>query len=121
VGAFKLTTGEQVWRFNLIRMTASLGPIHGETLKRDSTRWQPLDPLALDVAKGILYLRLEISSDFNGAVRRATTCIPIRWSRSMCTRQAAVVPPVHSNDTHDSDLSQVSPLFTAKIAANHAT
>lgn len=118
VGAFKLTTGEQVWRFNLIPDDGEPG---ADSWRNPQSRqhgggslWTPL---ALDVAKAILYLPVgNPAPDFNGAVRtgddlytNSVVALDVHTGKLLWYRQ--FIP----NDTHDSDLSQISPLFTAKV------
>ncbi len=118
VGAFKLTTGEQVWRFNLIPDDSEPGADSWRDAQaRQHGGGSLWTPLALDVAKAILYLPVgNPAPDFNGAVRTgddlytdSVVALDVHTGKLLWYRQ--FIP----NDTHDSDLSQVSPLFTAKI------
>jgi alcohol dehydrogenase (cytochrome c) len=118
VGAFRLASGEQVWRFNLIPDDNEAGAdswhVAGSRQHGGGSLWTPL---ALDAAKGILYLPVgNPAPDFNGAVRvgedlytDSVVALDARSGKLLWYRQFI------ANDTHDSDLSQVSPLFTAKI------
>jgi alcohol dehydrogenase (cytochrome c) len=71
----------------------------------------------LDVDRGILYVPVgNPSPDFNGSVREGddlyTNCVlalDVRSGKLLWYRQFG------ANDTHDADLSQVSPIFTAKV------
>lgn len=86
VGAFKLETGEPLWRFNLI-------PDDGEpgagTWQNPAARahgggsiWTPL---ALNAQQGVLYVPAgNPSPDFYRAARPATTCTRTPSSHSMC-------------------------------------
>ena len=118
VGAFRLTTGEPLWRFNLIPNDDEPGAdswrdpqarAHG-----GGSLWTPL---ALDVHKGILYLPVgNPSPDFNGTVREgdnlytnSVVALDVHSGKLLWYRQ--FVP----NDQHDADLSQVSPIFSATV------
>ena len=118
VGAFKLATGEQVWRFNLIPDDKEPGAdswrVAGSRQHGGGSLWTPL---ALDAKKGVLYLPVgNPAPDFNGSMRtgddlytNSVVTLDARTGKLLWYRQFI------ANDTHDSDLSQVSPLFTAKI------
>jgi len=118
VGAFKLATGEPVWRFNLIPDDNEPGAdswrVAGSRQHGGGSLWTPL---ALDAQKGILYVPVgNPAPDFNGSMRtgddlytNSVVTLDARTGKLLWYRQFV------ANDTHDSDLSQVSPLFTAKI------
>src|SRR5271165_1016242 len=118
IGAFKLTTGEQVWRFNLIPDAGEPG---AETWTNPESRehgggslWTPL---ALDASKGVLYVPVgNPSPDFFEAARpgdnlytNSAVALDVRTGKLLWFRQFG--PP----DAHDRDLSQVSPLFNAPV------
>ena len=118
IGAFKLTTGEQVWRFNLIPDDGEPG---AETWQNPQARqhgggslWTPL---SLDAAKGILYVPVgNPSPDFYPDVRPGTdlytncvVALDLRTGKLLWYRK--FIP----SDANDRDLSQVSPLFSASI------
>ena len=115
VGAFKLSTGEPVWKFNLIPDDNEPG---ADTWKDPKSRlhgggslWTPL---ALDAGRGILYLPVgNPAPDFFGEVREganlytnSAVALDVRTGKLLWYRQFI------SNDVHDSDLSQVSPIFS---------
>jgi len=119
IGAFRLDTGEPLWRFNLI-------PDPGEPGSETWSNPQALmhgggslwTPLALDAGKGILYVPVgNPSPDFFGAARPGDDLYT----------NSAIALDVHSGkllwyhqfgpaDVHDRDLSQVSPLFSATFS-----
>jgi alcohol dehydrogenase (cytochrome c) len=115
VGAFRLSTGEPVWRFNLVPDDGEPG---ADSWKDPQARahgggslWTPL---ALDAERGILYLPVgNPSPDFFGAVREgdnlytnSAVALDVRSGKLLWYRQFL------SNDVHDSDLSQVSPILS---------
>ncbi len=115
VGAFKLTTGEPVWKFNLIPDDNEPG---ADSWKDPKSRlhgggslWTPL---ALDAGRGIVYLPVgNPAPDFYGEVREganlytnSAVALDVRTGKLLWYRQFI------SNDVHDSDLSQVSPIFS---------
>jgi alcohol dehydrogenase (cytochrome c) len=117
VGAFRLSDGEPVWRFNLIPDPDEPG---AETWKnRDAlmhgggSLWTPL---SLDARAGVLYVPVgNPAPDFFGAVRpgddlytNSLVALDIRTGKLLWYRQFV------SHDEHDSDTSQVSPLFSLK-------
>jgi PQQ-dependent dehydrogenase (methanol/ethanol family) len=118
IGAFKLATGEQVWRFNLIPNDGEPG---AETWKDPKARehgggslWTPL---SLDVAKGVLYVPVgNPSPDFYPDVRPGTNlytnsavALDVKTGKLLWYKQ------FDPNDANDRDLSQVSPLFSATV------
>ena len=118
IGAFRLSTGEQVWRFNLIPDAGEPG---AETWTNPESRehgggslWTPL---SLDAAKGVLYVPVgNPSPDFYPDVRPGTNlytnsavALDVRTGKMLWYHQFA------PNDANDRDLSQVSPLFSAKV------
>jgi alcohol dehydrogenase (cytochrome c) len=118
VGAFRLENGEEVWRFNTI-------PDEGEPgvetwgnadsrLKGGGSVWAPL---SLDPARGLVYVPVaNPAPDFYGDIRPGKnlyTCsmvaLEVRTGKLKWFYQA--VP----HDVHDWDLTQVSPLFEARV------
>jgi alcohol dehydrogenase (cytochrome c) len=118
IGAFKLATGEPVWRFNLIPDAGEPG---ADTWTNPESRehgggslWTPL---SLDVKTGVLYVPVgNPSPDFYPDVRPGTNLYT----------NSAVALDIHSgkllwyrqfgpDDANDRDLSQVSPLFSATV------
>jgi alcohol dehydrogenase (cytochrome c) len=118
IGAFKLATGEQVWRFNLIPDAGEAG---AETWTNQASRehggaslWTPL---SLDVKTGVLYVPVgNPAPDFYPDVRPGTNlytnsavALDVRTGKLLWYRQFAPA------DANDRDLSQVSPLFSATM------
>ena len=118
VGAFRLSTGEPVWRFNLIPDDGEPG---ADSWKDPQARahgggslWTPV---ALDAERGILYLPVgNPSPDFFGAAREgdnlytnSAVALDVRSGKLLWYRQFG------ANDVHDADLSQVSPLFSGSV------
>jgi alcohol dehydrogenase (cytochrome c) len=118
VGAFKLADGEPIWRFNLVPDPGEPGAEtwkDQEALKHGGgSLWTPL---ALDAKAGVLYVPVgNPAPDFYGAVRpgddlytNSLVALDVRSGKLLWYRQFV------SHDVHDSDLSQVSPLFSTKI------
>jgi alcohol dehydrogenase (cytochrome c) len=118
IGAFRLADGEPVWRFNLIPDPGEPGAEtwkDQEALKHGGgSLWTPL---ALDAKAGVLYVPVgNPAPDFYGAVRpgddlytNSLVALDVRSGKLLWYRQFV------SHDVHDSDLSQVSPLFSTKI------
>ena len=118
IGAFRLADGEPIWRFNLIPDPGEPGAEtwkDQEALKHGGgSLWTPL---SLDTKAGILYVPVgNPAPDFYGAVRlgddlytNSLVALDLRSGKLLWYRQFV------SHDEHDSDLSQVSPLFSTKI------
>ena len=118
IGAFKLSTGEQVWRFNLIPEAGEPG---AETWKDPASRehgggslWTPL---SLDARKGVLYVPVgNPAPDFYPDARPGTNlytnsavALDVRTGKLLWYRQFG------PSDANDRDLSQVSPIFSAPV------
>lgn len=118
IGAFKLTTGEQVWRFNLIPDDGEPG---AETWKDPKARehgggslWTPL---SLDAKNGVLYVPVgNPAPDFYPEARpgsnlytNSAVALNVKTGKLLWYRQFG------PNDANDRDLSQVSPLFSATV------
>jgi alcohol dehydrogenase (cytochrome c) len=118
VGAFKLSTGEPVWRFNTIPDDGEPGaetwPDHDSRQHGGGTVW---GSLSYDPAKGLLYVPVSNPTpDFNGDQRAGAnlyTCamvvLDIRTGKLVWYYQ------VSPHDTHDYDLTQAGPQFAAMI------
>ena len=119
VGAFRLSTGEPVWRFNLIPDDGEAG---ADSWKDPQARahgggglWTPV---ALDAEQGVLYVPVgNPAPDFYGAVREgenlytnSAVALDVRRGKLLWYRHFG------SNDDHDADLSQISPLFSGTVA-----
>ena len=118
IGAFKLTTGEPMWKFNLIPDDNEPG---AETWKDPKARahgggslWTPL---ALDAERGVLYVPVgNPAPDFYGDVREGSNlytnsavALDVHTGKLLWYRQFL------SPDVWDSDLSQVSPIFSGTV------
>jgi len=118
IGAFKLATGEQVWRFNLIPDAGEPGADTWEDPQaREHGGGSLWTPLSLDVNKGVLYVPVgNPSPDFYADVRPGTNlytncvvALDLRTGKLLWYRK--FIP----SDANDRDLSQVSPLFSAQV------
>ena len=118
IGAFKLETGEPVWKFNLIPDPGEPGADTWESaasLKHGGgSLWTPL---SLDALAGIVYLPVgNPAPDFYGELRpganlytNSIVALDTKTGKLLWYRQ--FIP----HDVHDADLSQVSPLFETTI------
>ena len=118
VGAFKLETGEPVWKFNLVPDPGEPGAEtweNAESLKHGGgSLWTPL---SLDAKAGIVYLPVgNPAPDFYGEIRpganlytNSLVALDAKTGKLLWYRQ--FIP----HDVHDADLSQVSPLFETTI------
>ena len=118
IGAFKLDTGEPVWKFNLIPDPGEPGADtwqSAESLKHGGgSLWTPL---SLDAKAGIVYLPVgNPAPDFYGELRpganlytNSLVALDAKTGKLLWYRQ--FIP----HDVHDADLSQVSPLFETVI------
>ena len=118
IGAFRLTTGEEVWRFNLIPDAGEPG---AESWKDPQARehgggslWTPL---SLDVKTGVLYVPVgNPAPDFYPEARpgsdlytNSAVALDVKSGKLLWYHQ------FDPNDANDRDLSQVSPLFSATV------
>ncbi|HKP11927.1 MAG TPA: PQQ-binding-like beta-propeller repeat protein [Blastocatellia bacterium] len=118
VGAFKLDSGEPVWRFNTIPDDGEPG---AETWGKPDAKlhgggavWAPM---SLDSERGLLYIPVaNPAPDFLDSVRpganlytSSMVVLDVRTGKRQWHYQ--LVP----HDTHDWDATQASPLFTAKV------
>jgi alcohol dehydrogenase (cytochrome c) len=118
IGAFRLDNGEPVWRFNLVPDPGEPGsetwPDEESMKHGGGSIWTPL---SLDAKAGVLYLPVgNPAPDFFGAVRdganlytNSVVALDANTGKLLWYKQT--VP----HDEHDSDLSQVSPLFTTIV------
>jgi alcohol dehydrogenase (cytochrome c) len=118
VGAFKLSNGEPVWKFNTV-------PDHGEP---GSETWEKADakllgggavwaPLSLDADAGVVYVPVaNPAPDFYGEARPGAnlyTCAMVALdARTGKLRWFYQLVP---HDEHDWDTTQASPLFSTTI------
>jgi alcohol dehydrogenase (cytochrome c) len=118
IGAFKLATGEQVWRFNLIPDAGEPGADSWTDPKaREHGGGSLWTPLSLDAKQGVLYVPVgNPAPDFYPDVRPGTNlytnsavALDIKTGKLLWYKQFG------PNDANDRDLSQVSPLFSATV------
>ncbi len=118
IGAFKLKTGEPVWRFNLIPDDGEPGADSWKDPKARAHGGGSLwTPLALDAKAGVLYVPVgNPSPDFYGDVREgddlytnSAVALDVHSGKLLWYRQFV------ANDVHDADLSQVSPIFSGTV------
>jgi alcohol dehydrogenase (cytochrome c) len=118
IGAFKLETGEPVWKFNLIPEPGEPGADtweNPESLKHGGgSLWTPL---SLDTKASIVYLPVgNPAPDFYGELRpganlytNSIVALDAKTGKLLWYKQ--FIP----HDVHDADLSQVSPLFETTV------
>jgi alcohol dehydrogenase (cytochrome c) len=118
IGAFKLSTGEQVWRFNLIPDAGEPGadtwPDQAAREHGGGSLWTPL---SLDVKNGVLFVPVgNPAPDFYPDVRagsnlytNSAVALDVRTGKLLWYKK--FLP----SDANDRDLSQVSPLFSATV------
>lgn len=118
IGAFKLATGEPIWKFNLIPDANEPGADSWkDPASRDHGGGSLWTPLALDADKGLLYVPVgNPAPDFYGSARPgdnlytdSLVVLDVKTGKLVWYHQ--FVP----NDVNDRDLSQVSPLFSATV------
>jgi alcohol dehydrogenase (cytochrome c) len=118
IGAFRLATGDPVWRFNLIPDAGEPGAdTWTDQASREHGGGSLWTPLSLDVKTGVLYVPVgNPSPDFYPDVRPGTNlytnsavALDIKTGKLLWYRQFG------PSDANDRDLSQVSPLFSASV------
>lgn len=118
IGAFKLDTGEPVWRFNTVPDDGEPGAeTWGDPKIRQRGGGAVWAPLSLDPQAGLVYVPVANSApDFLADVRpganlytNSLVVLDVRTGKLKWRYQAT------PSDTHDWDLTQVSPLFTATV------
>jgi alcohol dehydrogenase (cytochrome c) len=118
IGAFRLSTGEPVWRFNLIPDAGEPGAdTWTDPQSREHGGGSLWTPLSLDVKNGVLYVPVgNPSPDFYPDVRPGTNlytnsvvALDVKAGKLLWYKQFG------PNDANDRDLSQVSPLFSATV------
>jgi alcohol dehydrogenase (cytochrome c) len=116
IGAFKLDTGEPIWRFNLIPDANEPGADSWpDPQAREHGGGSLWTPLSLDAKKGVLYVPVgNPAPDFYGDVRpgdnlytNSAVALDVKTGKLLWYHQFGGI------DVHDRDLSQVSPLFNA--------
>lgn len=118
IGAYRLSTGEPVWRFNTIpddnEPGADSWPNHAARQHGGGTVW---GALTYDANNGLLFVPVSNPTpDFNGDTRAGTnlyTCSMVVLD--IHTGKLAWYYQVSPHDTHDYDLTQASPQFTLAI------
>jgi PQQ-dependent dehydrogenase (methanol/ethanol family) len=118
IGAFRLDSGEPVWRFDLIAQTNA----QADTSWKDPQSmthgggaiWTPV---SLDAQKGVLYVPVgNPAPDFYGDARPGSNLYTdSALALDIKTGKLLWYDQFRAHDTHDSDLSQVSPLFHAAV------
>ncbi|MFY9556260.1 MAG: PQQ-binding-like beta-propeller repeat protein [Blastocatellia bacterium] len=119
VGAFRLSNGEPVWRFNTVPDDGEPGSETWEKadakLKGGGAVWAPL---SLDSAEGVVYVPVaNPAPDFYGEARPGKnlyTCSMVVLDAR--TGKLKWFYQLVSHDLHDWDTTQVSPLFTTNVA-----
>jgi alcohol dehydrogenase (cytochrome c) len=117
VGGFKLENGEPVWRFNTLPQPEEPGAdswARTDVVTGGGAVWTPF---ALDPVQGLVFVPVgNPAPDFYGDVRgganvytNSLVVLDARTGKFVWHYQAA------PHDTHDWDLTQVSPLFSAEV------
>lgn len=117
VGAFKLENGDPVWRFAVVPAPGEPGAETWSTTDVVTGGGAVWTPFSLDVARGLVYVATtNPAPDFFGDVRLGanlyTNCLVVLDAR---TGKLAWHYQAVPHDTHDWDLTQVSPLFSAEV------
>ena len=118
IAAYRVDNGERAWRFNVIPAPGEPG---AETWKQDSKL--PLGggaiwtPLSIDVEKDLLFVSVaNPAPDFPEAMRGGTNLYTNSVvALNLHTGKLAWYEQMVPNDDHDWDLTQVSPLYRAKV------
>jgi alcohol dehydrogenase (cytochrome c) len=122
IGAFKLDSGEPVWRFNLIPDANESGAeswTNAET--REHGGGSVWTPLSFDAEKGVIFVPVgNPAPDFYREVRPGTNlytdavvALDVKTGKLLWYKQFV------ANDMHDWDLSQVSPIFGLSVNGRH--
>ncbi|MGH9938513.1 MAG: PQQ-binding-like beta-propeller repeat protein [Blastocatellia bacterium] len=118
IGAFRLETGEPVWRFNTVPDDGEPGAeTWGDPKVRKRGGGAVWAPLSLDPQAGLVYVPVaNPAPDFLADVRPGanlyTNSLVVLDARTGKLKWHYQATP---SDTHDWDLTQVSPLFTAAV------
>ncbi len=117
VGAFKLESGEPVWRFNTVPGPGEPGAETWGATDAVTGGGAVWTPFSLDPVRGLVFVPVgNPAPDFYGHVRQGanlyTNCLVVLDAR---TGKLAWHYQVMPHDTHDWDLTQVSPLFSAEV------
>jgi alcohol dehydrogenase (cytochrome c) len=117
VGAFRLETGEPVWRFNTIPAPGEHGAETWAATDKLAGGGAVWTPFSLDPAQGLVFVPVgNPAPDFHGDVRTGANL----FTNSLVVLEARTGKRVWhyqavAHDLHDWDLTQVSPLFTAVV------
>jgi alcohol dehydrogenase (cytochrome c) len=117
VGAFRLDTGEPVWRFNTFPSEAEPGSDTWSATDAITSGGAVWTPLAFDANEGHVYIATgNPAPDFQRDVRRGDNL----YTNSLVVLDARTGKLVWHyqatpHDTHDWDLTQTSPIFTAEV------
>jgi alcohol dehydrogenase (cytochrome c) len=118
VGAFRLDTGEPLWRFNLIPDSTEVGADSWEvSTSREHGGGSVWTALSFDEKNDVLYVPVgNPAPDYNRDVRPGSNlytdsvvALHVKTGRVLWYKQFQV------NDSHDWDLSQVRPVFDLNI------
>ena len=117
VGAFKLDSGEPVWRFDTTSRSGEPGADGWTSTKIVTGGGAVWTPFSLDPNEGLVFIAVgNPAPDFNGDVRPGanlyTNSLIVLDARTGKLRWHYQAMP---HDTHDWDLTQVSPLFSAEV------
>ena len=118
LGAFKLDSGDPVWRFNLIPDANEPGADSWTNPQaREHGGGSVWTPLALDAQRGLLFVPVgNPSPDFYREVRPGTNLYTDSVvALDVKTGKLGWYQQFVANDMHDWDLSQVSPIFSASV------
>jgi alcohol dehydrogenase (cytochrome c) len=117
VGAFRVETGEPAWRFNTVPRPGEPGAdtwVTSTTVTGGGAVWTPF---SLDPERGLVFVPVgNPAPDLYGDVRRGANL----YTNSLVVLDARTGKLVwhfqaSPHDTHDWDLTQVSPLFSAHV------
>lgn len=118
VGAFRLATGEPVWRFNTRPAPGEPGAETWSATSALTGGGAVWTPFSLDPEKGLVFVPVgNPAPDIYGDVREG----PNLYTNSLVvldarTGKLAWHDQAVPHDLHDWDLTQVSPLFTATVS-----
>jgi alcohol dehydrogenase (cytochrome c) len=118
IGAFKLDSGEPVWRFNLVPDANEAGADSWTNPQaREHGGGSVWTPVSFDAEKGVLFVPVgNPAPDFYREVRPganlytdSVVALDVKTGKLIWYQQ------FRANDMHDWDLSQVSPIFAAAV------
>jgi alcohol dehydrogenase (cytochrome c) len=117
VGAFRLSTGEPVWRFNTLPAPGEPGSETWASTQAVTGGGAVWTPFSIDPVQGLVFVAVgNPAPDFYGEVRQG----PNLYTNSLVVLEARTGRLVWHyqtvpHDTRDWDLTQVSPLFSAEV------